>query len=452
MSDKNIIIDLARELCSFVTGVVADDNEGLFNRIAEELPLEIFRFPSGKTYNGWTVPQNWRVRKATLKKDGKVVFDGTSHTLGVGSYSRSFQGELDWHELQSHMVTNPHLPEAYMFHCMWQYRLWEADWAFSVPHNVYMQWRPGKYEVDLQTEYESGEMLVGHHIKRGRSEETIVFNSNTCHPHMANDGFAGSAVLIRLMQWLAEMDTYYTYRLVLGPEHLGSVFYLHSLSKKEIDAMVGGVFEEMPGTGGALKAASTFNGGHVLDEAFANVLRHHSKKYTLVPWREGAGNDETVWEAPGYEVPFVELTRCEDQFAPFAEYHSSLDTPDLMEPEQVDEMLSVLQEVVKVLEGNATLHRRFNGLICLANPEFNLYPERPDPAVDKDLAPDSEKWGHLVDSLFRYFDGKMTILEIAQRHDLDFFELRQYLERFQEKKLIQMKFAKIPRQVPEWVE
>ena len=33
-------------------------------------------------------------------------------------------------------------------------------------------------------------------------------------------------------------------------------------------------------------------------------------------WREGAGNDETVWESPGFEIPFVELTRC-GTFKPF---------------------------------------------------------------------------------------------------------------------------------------
>jgi len=448
MNEENKIVDLTRDLCSFTTGVVAEDNEGLFERIAEELPLEIFRFPSGTTHNGWSVPQNWRVRKASLKKDGRVVFDGTSNPLGVGRYSKSFQGELNWQELHSHLISNPHLPDAFMFHCMWQYRPWEADWVFSVPYNVYSRLGPGKYEVDLQTEYESGEMLVGHHIKKGRADETIVFNSHTCHPHMANDGFAGVAVLIRLMQWLSEKDTYYNYRLVLGPEHLGSVFYLKSLLKSEIDLMVGGVFEEMPGTGSALKVASTFNGDHALDKAFENVMRHFSKKYSHVPWRKGAGNDETVWEAPGYEVPFVEITRCEEQWAPYREYHSSLDTPESMDPAQVDEMFVVLKKVVEILEENVTIHRLFDGLICLSNPRYDLYMERPDPTVIKDLDADADKWGHLLDSLFRYMDGNTTVLDIARQHDLPFERLRRYISRFEEKGLVKLMHAQIPRLRP----
>ena len=442
---------LIRDLCSFATGVVADGNEPLFARIAEELPLEMFRFQSGDSVNGWQVPQNWRVKRATLTRAGRLVFDGRSNTLGVAQYSKPYSGELSWAELSPHLVTNPQLPDAYMFHCMWQYRPWEADWALCMPHGVYKALGPGRYRVELQTEYAPGEMLVAHHDKRGRSDRIVVFNSNTCHPHMANDGFAGTAVLIRLFQWLAKKDTHYTYRLVLGPEHLGSVFYLNRLPAEEVERMVCGVFEEMPGTRGPIKASSTFLGGQVIDRAFAAALRHHSKAHVLVPWRKGAGNDETVWEAPGYEVPFVELTRCEDQFAPFREYHSSLDTPALMDPAQLDEMLEVLKRTVEILEGNATMERLFNGLVCLSNPQYDLYMERPDPTVAKDLQADAEKWGHLLDCLLRYFDGGKTILDIALEHDLPFGRLRRYLERFEEKGLIRLHFAEIARIRPQRV-
>jgi aminopeptidase-like protein len=439
---------LIQDLCSFASGVVADDNEPLFARMAKELPLELFRFKSGETFNGWQVPQNWRVKRAKLLRDGREVFDGTANTLGVARYSKSFTGELSWEDLKPRLVANPELPDAYMFHCMWQYRPWDADWALSMPHGLYQGLGPGRYRVELQTEYTPGEMLVAHHHKRGRSDRMIVFNSNTCHPHMANDGFAGTAVLIRLFQWLATKDTHYSYRLVLGPEHLGSVFYLRGLPAGEIDRMVCGVFEEMPGTRGAIKAASTFLGGQVIDQAFATTLRHHSKAHVLVSWRKGAGNDETVWEAPGYEVPFVELTRCEDQFAPYREYHSSRDTPELMDPAQLEEMLEVLKRTVDVLEKNATMERRFDGLVCLSNPQYDLYMERPDPTIDKNLGADAEKWGHLLDCMLRYFDGSKTILDIALAHDLPFSRLRRYLERFEGKGLIRLRFAEIPRVPP----
>lgn len=442
------MLALIRDLCAIPTAVVADGNEALFARIGRELPLRISRYRSGDKFNGWVVPDNWRVKRAKIFRDGKEVFDATGNSLGVGYYSRSFTGELDWAELVPKLVTNPDLPEAYMFHCMWQYRPWDADWRICMPHRVFRELGPGRYRVELETERESGEMLVGHSHKPGRSGKTIVFNTNSCHPHMANDGFCGTTLLIRLMQWLAQRDTYYSYRLVVGPEHLGSVFYLRDLPKAEVDAMVGGVFLEMAGTQGPMKAASTFAGGHVLDRAFAHALRQSGLPHVLVPWRKGAGNDETVWEAPGYEVPFVEFTRCEEQFAPFREYHSSLDSPDIMDSARLDEVLETLKSVVEILEENAVIERRFDGLICLSNPEYALYMERPDPAVVKDLDADAEKWGHLLDCLFRYMDGNMTLLDIAERHDLPFARLRRYLRRFEEKGLVTLRHAEIARIVP----
>ncbi|WP_096701972.1 DUF4910 domain-containing protein [Magnetospirillum sp. 15-1] len=442
------MLPLIHDLCGFRTAVVADDNEALFARIGREIPLTLFRIPSGQRYNGWQVPGNWRVKRAKLFKDGVELFDFTVNSLGVGYYSKSFSGDLDWEELRPKLVTNPALPDAFMFHCMWQYRPWDADWRLVLPHRVFQTLGPGRYRVELETETLPGEMLVGQCHKQGASDKTIVFNSNNCHPHMANDGFAGTAVLIRLMQWLMARDTHYSYRLVIGPEHLGSVFYLRDLPRAEVDAMVCGVFEEMPGTGGAIKATSTFAGGHMIDDAFANVLGHHSRAHAIVPWRKGAGNDETVWEAPGYEVPFVELTRCEDQFAPYAEYHSSQDTPELMQPAQLDEMLDCLKRVVDVLEDNAVVTRRFDGLICLSNPDYDLYMERPDPTVVKDLDADAEQWGHLLDCLFRYMDGDHTILDIAAMHNLPFDRLSRYLRRFEEKGLVELRRAEIPRRLP----
>src|SRR5262245_26636578 len=301
-------IALTRDLCQFETGVVADGNEALFARLSRELSFKRHSFKYGDTFNGWSVPDNWRVKRAEIRRDGKIVFDGRANPLGVARYAKSFHGTLDWEELRSHLVTNPELPYAYVFHCMWQYRPWAADWAFSVPYDVYKALKPGRYEIDLETERSPGDMIVAEHEKKGRSDKTIVFQFHSCHPHMANDGFASGALLVRLMQELAGRDTYYTYRLVTGPEHIGTVFYLRDMPRAERDRIVCGVFAEMPGTAGPIKIASTFKGRQMIDRAFEHAAKYHTSAHVVVPWRQGAGNDETIWEAPGYEVPFLELT------------------------------------------------------------------------------------------------------------------------------------------------
>lgn len=438
-------LPLTRELCGLVSGVVADDNEKIFERLGRELPLRIHRYPSGAVHNGWLVPDNWRVDKATLSKDGKVVFDGTDHPLGVAMLSKPFSGTLEFDDLKPRLVTNPDQPDAYMFHSMWQVRSWAADWALCVPYRIYKDLGPGAYEVELKTTFEPGEMLVGEVVHEGRTDETVIFNTNTCHPTQANDGFCAVSMLVHLFQWLQEQDTHYTYRLILGPEHLGSVHYMKDKTADEIEKMVACVFMEMPGNVAPVCATSTFLGDQPLDRIFRNVVSTSTREYKLAGWREGCGNDETVWEAPGHEIPTVEMTRARTPDHPYPEYHSSLDNPDLMDPAMLAEFWDILTKVVRVIENDCTVHRHFNGLICLSNPDYDLYFERHDPTVDKGLTDEDEKWGHLLDFLFRYFDGSISVLEMAEKHGLPFDPLYAYIKRFEEKGLVTLRHQAIGR-------
>jgi len=201
----------------------------------------------------------------------------------------------------------------------------------------------------------------------------------------------------------------------------------------------------MPGTNGPICATSTLLGGQDLDQIFSHTVRRTTDHFRVAGWREGCGNDETVWEAPGHEIPTVEITRSEDPNFPYPEYHSSLDNAELMDEGQLDEMMTVLKKVIFTAENNATIHRHFNGLICLSNPEYDLYFERYDPTIDKGLTDEDEKWGHLLDYLFRYFDGSMTVLDIAVKHDLPFEKLLAYINRFVDKGLVSLRFNPISR-------
>lgn len=439
------VLSLTEELIAHRTGVVAEGNAALFARLQQELPLTLHRYASGDTFNGWLIPDLWDVEQADLFKDGRKVFDGMQSAVGVALYSKSFTGELSWEQLQPHLVTNPDVPTAHVFHCMWQYRPWEPDWALCVPYEIYQHLGPGRYDVRLRTRRRPGEMLVGEYEVKGRSDKTIVLNAHTCHPHMANDGMIGVAMFVHLAKWLAEHQPYYTYRLIFGPEHLGTVFYMRNRSRDDLRRLVSGIFAEMAGVDAPLLVPSTFLGGQTIDRAVRNAARHYCRDVAFLPWRAGAGNDETVWEAPGYEVPFVELTRFLVRGKPYPEYHTSLDTIETLDHDRVREFYLLLQHALIAVEKNAVVHRNFDGLVCLSNPAHQLYVERPDPAVNKFTDDMTERWGVLQDSLPRYFDGRMTILEIAEKHDLPFAEVYRYIQKFERLGLVRLEFVPIER-------
>jgi aminopeptidase-like protein len=444
-TDPRDVIELARELCVFPTGVVADGNDALFARLAHELPFAVTRHTTGESHNGWVVPSNWRVERATISRDGKVVYDGTVHPLGVGMYSKSFVGKLDFEALKAKIVTNPDLPDAHMFHSVWQIRSWAADWRLCVPYRIFATMGPGEYDVDLRTSYEPGTMPVAVYDHAGRDPRTIVLHTNICHPTQANDGFCAVAALVRLFQELRGRDTFHSYRLVLAPEHIGSVMYCRDIGRAGLEKIVSAIFMEMPGNRAPLAVTSTFLGDQPIDRVFAEATRGLTLGVRRAKWRQGCGNDETVWEAPGHEVPCVEVTRAEHFNHPYREYHSSADNADLMDPEMVGETMDVLRRAIDILETNARPLRRFDGLVCLSNPAYDLYMERHDPTIDKGLTDEDEKWGALLDSLLRYFDGSRTVLDIALAHDLPFSRLMRYLKRYEEKGLIALRYAPIDR-------
>ena len=188
--DPHRILELTRELCAYPAAVVGEADEALFARIAGEVPLRVHRYPSGAEHLGWRVPELSRVRRARILRDGEVVLDGAEHPLVVAMGSLPFTGELDLEELRPHLVTDPARPDAYVFHCQWQYRPWQADWALSIPYARYRELLPGAYRVELEVDREPGEMLVGVAHHAGDDPRTIVFNSHTCHPGQANDGMS----------------------------------------------------------------------------------------------------------------------------------------------------------------------------------------------------------------------------------------------------------------------
>ena len=428
---------IAESLFPHNCGVVTPGNNALFRAMTQFLPFKIIRFKSGSEFNGWKVPKCWEVNKAEVRVNGKQLFDGTGHPLGVAALSKSFQGKLSWKQLKPHIHTRPDVSNAHGYHCMWQYRPWDRDWCLCVPHNQFKKWpKNSSFSVDLITKDKPGFMEVAEYHLPGKFEKTFVINAHTCHPRQANDDIVGMAVAIALFQQLRKRKNRYSYRLVLGPEHLGTVFYLSRMAERERKKILGGYFLEMPGTRYPLKVASSFHGTSVVDYAIQEICEREKIQWSEVGWRQGAGNDETVWEAPGYEIPFVEVSRCKKTFDPFREYHTSEDNLQRINWGKVNEFYKVIEQSILEIDKSVFYKRNFTGLPCLSNPKYNLYIERKDPAKKIKTNSDLEKKGCFSDFALRYCDEKMSSRQIAKAHQLQNSFTRSYYNSLKQKKLV----------------
>jgi len=428
------MIELLKKLCPLRLAPVSEDGDKAVELLCKELPFTIHEYASGEEYNGWTVPQKWQAVKAEIWKEGTLLYDGMQHPLGVAGYCPSFHGRVSLKELKEHLFYHPNYAEALVYHCDYYYKPWQKKWGLCVPYNLYRSLAEGDYEVVLETVYETGTMKVLDYFLEGESEETIIFNAHSCHPAQANDDISGIVVAIEIVRRLMKMKKRkFSYRVIIAPEHLGTVFYLKHCPEDLTQMFKYAMFLEMLGNKNRLALQETFTGETLLDKASHHYLRHHFQDYHGDTFRKIVGNDETVWEAPGYEIPCISLSRM-----PYPEYHSSLDTENIIFEEKLEEAVGAVLGILDIMETNTTMKRHFKGLVALSNPKYDLYISTFDPSIRPTVPEDQKKWNHLMNCLIRYFDEKTTIFDIAEKHEIDYTMLYPYIKKYEEKGLISL--------------
>lgn len=425
------------EIMALDVGVAQSANADLMKLLASICDLEILRFSSGQEFNGWVIPDSCSVLKAEIRNGDKVLFDGTRHPLALIANSGSFVGTLQKKDLDKHVYSSTQCPDAFPFHCTNNYRPWETQWGFCIPEVEYRMWPEGEYEVDIQTEFNKGEMLVGVCELQGESDSVIVFNAHVCHPCQFEDGFSGVAAILEVMERLSQLPSRrYTYRAIFAPEHIGTVFYLQSLSPVERARIKGAIFTEMIGLDHPFAIQKTFTGIHALDRIAVAEALAAEPQTRVGDFRTIVGNDETVWEAPGYEIPCISISRCFESPHYYPEYHTSADTIDRSHFGRREAAVDLIERIVLVLERDMRPTRRFEGLVALSNPQYNLYVQRPDPTVPHELSEIQLRLGEAQDRLLRMLDGSLTVFEVSELLQLPFDVVLEHLRKFAAKGLI----------------
>ena len=423
------MLDLIRELYLTNRGYVTDDYDACLAYIDErELPLTIHEYPSGTVvWDSWVVPRKWSVDHGYVETvDGERILDFADHPLHLISYSASFEGRVSRDELSEHLHTHPTLRAAIPWHFRLNYRPWDSEWGFCATQEFAESLSNDEYVVSIRTRFEDGTMKVAEHHLPGRSDETVVFVAHLDHTGMANDDLSGVAVGIELMRRLAEReDRTYSYKLLLVPELLGSAAYLASHESEAADFAYG-FFLEMLGNDNRLCLQRSFEATTKLDRVAEHVLRTRFDDYDVKAFRRSIGNDELIFDSPGYEIPTISVSRF-----PYPEYHTSLDDPSLLSEDRLETAVEYVLDVVDVLERDFVPCRTFVGVPSLANPKYDLYIDPGQPAL-AGTAGIEENLEVFRDYVFRYLGGEHSVFDIAERFDLDFDVVYGYLSSFVE--------------------
>jgi len=398
--------------------------------LCDELPFRVISVPSSYEHNGWVIPPSWDVVEARISKQGTVVYDGTAHPLGVIALSNSFSGTVDLDELLRHVHYDHRYDDSIPFHYRQLFRSWSRDWGFCMPKSVYDRLTPGDYEVVIRTAETPGLMKILEYKHQGSLDFTIVLGGSLDHAGVANDGLAGCVVGMEVMRRLQGRKTKFSYSLVLSPGILGSEIYLARLDKQERQRILEGIFLEMLGSDTPLAVQESRRSMVSVSHALKSSLDQLGLTYRTGPFESIIVNDEYVWE--NYGIPMLSFSRF-----PYREYHSSLDSAEIMKETSLNEAVDALIGAVDILEASPMVMRKFEGNICLSNPKYDLYVDYGQIALGDRLTDSRRRMRSLMD-LVPALEHPVSVKALADHVGISESETLAYLARWEAKGLIDL--------------
>lgn len=411
---------LAKKLFPICRSITGPGVRETFVMLKEELPdLEVFSVPSGTQVFDWTIPDEWFIREAYIEDpSGNRVVDLKENNLHVLGYSEPVNKELTFEELEPHIYTQPNQPDAIPYVTSY----YKRRWGFCLSQNQKDELSDGIYKVVIDSELKPGVLNYGELVIPGKRKEEVFISTYVCHPSMANNELSGPVVTTAIAKWLSEKESLkYTYRIVFIPETIGSIAYLSRNAEHLKKAVIAGFNVTCIGDDRCYSFLPSRRGATVSDRAAQHVLRHIDKDFKRYTWLD-RGSDERQYCAPGIDLPIATIMR--SKYGEYPEYHTSLDDLSLVTPTGLEGGFSALKKAIEVVENNVA-------------PVINVYCE---PQLGKrGLYPTISQKGSgsegevrdMMNIIF-YCDGELTVLDIAEKLDVPFDNVRNVISLLKE--------------------
>jgi aminopeptidase-like protein len=302
------------------------------------------------------------------------------------------------------------------------FKYYQRDWGFCLPKVQFDRLdRHIKYHavirVAFQTDPDKGFRVSDAviHPNDGPSPNAgeLLVSSHLCHPLQANDDLSGTVTAIEVAHRLIENplpEGSMSVRFWFGPETIGTIAYL-AYHENLIPQLKGGIFAEMTGNNKPIAWHHSRQGNHLLDRITQFVLQnrdHVERDFAAHP-----ANDERIINGPGVNVPCISINRW-----PYDEYHTSDDNLDIIHETMLQEAADVIEQIIRVYATNYIPKRTFRGPVFLSG--NGLW-------VDWQ---DNWELNRAIEKIMMCFEGDRTIFDIASEVNLDYWVVREYVEKF----------------------
>ena len=423
-SQGDAMYQLCRELfpiCRSITGDGFRQSLEILQRHISD--LVIHEVPSGTRCFDWEVPEEWNIKDAyVLDSQGNKIIDFQESNLHVMGYSVPVDKHVSLEELQEHLYSIPEQPDAIPYVTSY----YRKRWGFCLTESQRRKLKEGDYHVVIDSSLEEGHLNYGELVLPGNSDQEVFLSTYLCHPSMANNELSGPVVTTFIARWLGALkQRKYTYRIIVIPETIGSIVYLHKnfeIMKKNI---VAGFNVTCIGDERKYSYLPSRAGDTLADKAAKHVLNYLAPGYETYSFLQ-RGSDERQYCSPGVDLPMCSIMR--SKYGTYPEYHTSLDNLELVTADGLCGGYNALKTAIECIENNETYKC---ALLC--EPQLGkrgLYPT----VSSKDSGMQVRNMMNLI----AYSDGKSSLLEVADMIGVPMWELFDIVKRLEQEKVLEV--------------
>lgn len=402
----------------------SDGTDITLNIISRYIPASLYKieeYPALEKVWTWTIPERYIVKDAFFGIVGskEYIISFKDNPLHLVSYSIPVNKVMDWNEFESHLYYSDERKNA----IPWMYKYYEQDWGFCLSKSLFDKLpRDKKYYVFIDSEFD---ITVGMRISTAfidnNSKDEMLITAHICHPMQANDDVSGVVTAIELINRFIKSplpDNSMNVRFLFCPETIGSIAYL---AHHDHDNIKGGMFLEMTGNNNLLAYHHTRQHNSLLDRITKYVFDKHDANYKERDFASAPANDERVINSPGVNIPCISINRY-----PYPEYHTSDDNPDIIYEDKLQDAADVAEQIIRIFASNYYPMRTYKGPLFLSGNGLWV-----DWRKDWNLNRAIEKITFLL-------EGNLSIFDIAQQVDLDYWVTREFIEKMRKKGLVDL--------------
>jgi aminopeptidase-like protein len=378
--------------------------------IQESIPLAIREIPTGTQVFDWTVPKEWNIRDAHIRRStGERVVDFKACNLHVMGYSSPINARMPLSELKKHLFTLPDHPDWIPYRTSY----YNENWGFCMSHNELLQLPEDTYEVCIDSSLEDGHLTLADCYVKGESTDEVLLSCHICHPSLCNDNLSGMVLATFLAGYLRKLPLRYSYRFLFIPGTIGSIAWL-ALNHEQVHRIKHGLVITAVGDSGAFTYKRSRQGNAEIDRAVEHALRHCGAAHAIVDFSP-YGYDERQYCSPGFDLPVGCLQRT--PHGQYPQYHTSADNLDFVCPGDLADSLSLYLSALDVLENNR----------CYLNTNPKCEPQLGRRGLYTAIGGRSDSFERQMAMLWvlNLSDCRHTLLDIAERSGIKFDLIRE---------------------------